>query len=152
MTRYIDAEIVLKIIDGYAKTVTTDGKVVVDAIRDIVAVIAPTADVVPKSEAGLMLTIDGATGYFPKAFIIEAIKAYQKQSEEEQERYIPLVDENLNRVFALYKKTVAREIFEEVESICCSYSDAHIFINRTRLSELKKKYTEEKESNNGADT
>lgn len=31
--------------------------------------------------AGLLLTIDGATGYFPKAFIVDAIKAYRKQSE-----------------------------------------------------------------------
>ena len=46
MSRYIDAKITLKIIDNYAKTVTADGKVVVDAIRDIVGVIAPTADVV----------------------------------------------------------------------------------------------------------
>ena len=29
---------------------------------------------------GLVLTIDGATGYFPKEFIIEAIKAYMKQN------------------------------------------------------------------------
>lgn len=50
MPRYIDAETALKIIDNYAKTVTADGKVVVDAIRDIVGVITPTADVVPKSE------------------------------------------------------------------------------------------------------
>ena len=34
-----------------------------------------------QSEDGLMLTFDGATGYFPKEFIIDAIKAYQKQSE-----------------------------------------------------------------------
>ena len=32
---------------------------------------------------GLMLTFDGATGYYPKEFIIDAIKAYQKQSEGE---------------------------------------------------------------------
>ena len=46
MSRYIDAEIALKTIDNYAKTVSTDGKVIVDAIRDIVGVITPTADVV----------------------------------------------------------------------------------------------------------
>ena len=44
--RYIDAEIALKIVDNYAKTVTKDGMVVVDAIRDIVSAITPTADVV----------------------------------------------------------------------------------------------------------
>lgn len=46
MSRYIDAEIALKTIDNYAKTVSTDGKVIVDAIRDIVGVITPTTDVV----------------------------------------------------------------------------------------------------------
>ena len=46
MSRYIDAEIALKIIDSYAKTVIADGKVIVDAVKDIIAVITPTADVV----------------------------------------------------------------------------------------------------------
>lgn len=46
MARYIDAETALKIIDNYAKTVTEDGKAIVDAIRDIISVITPTADVV----------------------------------------------------------------------------------------------------------
>lgn len=50
MPRYIDVETALKIIDNYAKTVTADGIVVVKAIRDIVEIITPTADVVPKSE------------------------------------------------------------------------------------------------------
>ena len=50
MPRYIDAETALKIIDNYAKTVTADGIVVVKAIRDIVEIITPTADVVPRSE------------------------------------------------------------------------------------------------------
>lgn len=42
---YIDRETALQIIDNYAKTVTEDGKIIVDAVRDIVAVITPTADV-----------------------------------------------------------------------------------------------------------
>lgn len=46
MARYIDAELALTIIDNYAKTVSEDAKVVVDAIRDIVKTITPTADVV----------------------------------------------------------------------------------------------------------
>lgn len=50
MTRYIDADKALQIIDSYAKTVTKEGKVVVDAVRDIVAIITPTADVVPRAE------------------------------------------------------------------------------------------------------
>lgn len=45
------------------------------------------ADLIEKLEAenagkGLVLTFDGATGYFPKEFIIEAIKAYMKQNKE----------------------------------------------------------------------
>ena len=50
MGEYIKREDALKIIDNYSKAVTEEGKVVVDAIRDIIAVITPTADVVLKSE------------------------------------------------------------------------------------------------------
>ena len=42
---YVERKRAVQIIDNYAKTVTEDGKVIVDAIRDIVAVITPTADV-----------------------------------------------------------------------------------------------------------
>lgn len=45
MSRYIDRDAALKIIDNYAKATTEDAKVVVDAIRDIVGIITPTADV-----------------------------------------------------------------------------------------------------------
>ena len=50
MGEYIKREDALKIIDNYSKAATEEGKVVVDAIRDIIAVITPTADIVPKSE------------------------------------------------------------------------------------------------------
>lgn len=50
MERYIKCQTALKIIDSYGRTVTEDGKVVVAAIRDIVEVITPTADVAPKNE------------------------------------------------------------------------------------------------------
>lgn len=43
---YIERETTLKIIDNYEKTVNADGKVIVKAIRDIVDIISPTADVV----------------------------------------------------------------------------------------------------------
>lgn len=43
---YIEREVALQIIDNYAKTVTADGKVVVNVVRDIVGVITPSADVV----------------------------------------------------------------------------------------------------------
>ena len=45
MARYIDADEALKIIDNYTKTITDDGKVVAKAIRDVVEIICPEADV-----------------------------------------------------------------------------------------------------------
>ena len=50
MDEYIKREDALKIIDNYSKAVTEEGKVVVDAIRDIIAVITPTADVAQMAE------------------------------------------------------------------------------------------------------
>ena len=50
MDEYIKREDALKIIDSYSKACTEEGKVVADAIRDIIAVITPIADVAPKSE------------------------------------------------------------------------------------------------------
>ena len=43
---YIERETALKIIDNYSKTVNADGKAIVEAVRDIVDTICPTADVV----------------------------------------------------------------------------------------------------------
>lgn len=43
---YIERETALKIIDNYSKTVNADGKVIVEAVRDIVDTICPVADVV----------------------------------------------------------------------------------------------------------
>ena len=48
MARYIDAEEALQIINNYAKAIDYDCdncKVVIDAIKDIVSVICPAADV-----------------------------------------------------------------------------------------------------------
>lgn len=56
---YIEREAALQIIDNYAKTVSEDGKVVVNAIRDIVEVITPTADVVKIPEGGIGDLSDG---------------------------------------------------------------------------------------------
>lgn len=56
---YIEREAALQIIDNYAKTVSEDGKVVVNAIRDIVEVITPTADVVKIPEGGIGNLSDG---------------------------------------------------------------------------------------------
>ena len=46
MPEYIEREAALKIIDNYGKTVTADAVVVVEAIKVIVGVITPAADVV----------------------------------------------------------------------------------------------------------
>ena len=49
MARYIDADEAMQIINNYAKAIDYDCdncKVVIDAIKDIVSVICPTADVV----------------------------------------------------------------------------------------------------------
>lgn len=46
MSEYIERETALQIIDNYAKTVSEDGLVVVNAIKDIVNIICPTIDVV----------------------------------------------------------------------------------------------------------
>ena len=49
MARYIDANEAMQIINNYAKAIDYDCdncKVVIDAIKDIVSVICPTADVV----------------------------------------------------------------------------------------------------------
>lgn len=66
MARYIDADEALKIIDSYAKTVTADGKVVVDAIRDIVGVITHTADVAPRAEVAREIFNDIAKMFLEK--------------------------------------------------------------------------------------
>lgn len=47
MTEYIERKTALRIIDNYAKTVTDDGLVVVNAIKDIISVICPAAGVKP---------------------------------------------------------------------------------------------------------
>ena len=54
MAEYIERETALRIIDNYAKTVTDDGLVVVNAIKDIVSVICPTADVEPVKHAAFV--------------------------------------------------------------------------------------------------
>lgn len=46
MPEYIECETALQIIDNYAKTVSEDGLVVVNAIKDIINIICPTIDVV----------------------------------------------------------------------------------------------------------
>ena len=126
MARYIDAETALKIIDNYAKTVTADGIVVVKAIRDIVEIITPTADVVPKSE-------------------VEKLEQAGTRLVQEKDALI--------KNYAECMKDYAREIFAEVNMQIIPYS-TDIYIKGEELiiipksdynailAELKKKYTE----------
>lgn len=51
MAEYIDREVAIEIINSYEKTVTKEGLVVVEAIKDIVTTICPAANVVPVREA-----------------------------------------------------------------------------------------------------
>lgn len=43
---YIERATALKIIDNYVRTLDNNGKIVADAIRDIIQIICPSADVI----------------------------------------------------------------------------------------------------------
>lgn len=43
---YIERATALKIIDNYVRTIDNNGKIVADAIRDIIQIICPSADVI----------------------------------------------------------------------------------------------------------
>jgi hypothetical protein len=143
MARYIDAETALKIIDNYAKTVTADGIVIVKAIRDIVEIITPTADVVPKNEVESIITLNSQ---------LEA-------NVFEQRKEIERLTINMN-AYGLTVKRLAEErteIFEKVEKIILdnTYPDfnrEHKPVNIWKAKdgydafyELKKEYTEGKQ-------
>ena len=118
MARCINTDEALQIIDSYAKTVTQEGKVVVDAVRDIVAIITPTADVVPKSE----------------------VDKWFRECEELQGRLIELKKEVAREIF---EETSKASI--DWGCYCITTSKAGFLtsdVNRT-LAELKKKYTED---------
>ncbi len=69
---YIEREVALQIIDNYAKAVSADAKVVVDAIRDIVGVITPTADVVEVKHGKWLKT----KAYPHRVYCSECYKTY----------------------------------------------------------------------------
>ena len=100
MPRYIEVQTALNIIDKYAKTVTENEKVIVDAVRDIVEIITPAADIVPKSE-------------------VEELRS--KITELKKDRYQVLPDGRVELIprtdIEKIKAKVVREIFEEVEKI-----------------------------------
>ena len=63
----------------------------------------------------------------------------------DQARYIPLEDELLTYIFENYKKTIVREIFEEIEKHLIFNTYGIATISDQTFAELKKKYTEDKE-------
>ena len=126
MDEYIKREDALKIIDNYSKAVTEDGNVVVNAIRDIVAVITPTADVVPKSEVDNWYQL-----YHSIKEELKQEKMYHRETEKLCDRYC------IESQHA--KQEVAREIFEELEN---HKDKIHgiVLLLPEELAELKKKY------------
>ena len=141
MERYINTQMALKIIDSYGRTVTEDAKVVVAAIRDIVEVITPAADVVPKSEVErLTVELDAMRG---------AANTYKMHYENARKEIERLKDYNTGVAFNHYfdgRKEVAREIFEDIEKHEChgiAGQAVMYMIFAEEYAELKKKYTEE---------
>ena len=120
MARHIDAELALKIIDNYSKSVTEDGKVVVDAIKDIVAVITPTADVVPKREVErLEKALAAKDAEYDQALQDKAREcniAVDKICLEHREE-IRALQEKHEAELAAAKIQFAREIFWEIDML-----------------------------------
>ena len=120
MQRYIEVQTALNIIDKYAKTVTENEKVIVDAVRDIVEIITPAAGVVPKSEV--------------------------ERLENTYNRAIRKIDNKTIATIRNAKQEVAREIFEEIEKICADFplygNQDTLILSERDFAELKKKYTD----------
>ena len=120
MAEYINREDALKIIDSYSKACTEEGKVVADAIRDIIAVITPTADVVPKSEVDKWKEIN------------------EQLHKEMSERMI--AERKIERNLAVL------QIIGEILSRHTPDTDGFLTIHKAELAELKKKYGGDDES------
>ena len=131
MDEYINREDALKIIDSYSKACTEEGKIVADAIKDIIAVITPTADVVPKSEIEkLELTLQGVMWSVDKWLdekdydadpIKRAITMREKtlqiveKLEQDNEGLRNVLANTINK-YRNCEAEVAREIFEEIDN------------------------------------
>ena len=153
MARYIDADSLLeqiskkkcevgkiRYLDGF-----NDGLM---RVRSIISA-APTADVVPKSEVerlkrayeGSQNTIKGLT---------EMIREKNKElTKLETPLELHYGEKSLNNLIAEQRADVAREIFEEIESKKMFLKDCvgnmGVVVLFKDISELKKKYTGEKE-------
>ena len=128
--RYIDADALIKKIFPYdvvdKKYYTINAKAVADAIDN-----APTADVVPKSE-------------------VERLEKEKAELLVSKETDVHISMEKLVKVrtehpiFNAIEEKVAREIFEEIESLFLK-DNFRLICNRIDFAELKKKYTDKGE-------
>ena len=109
MDEYVKREDALKIIDNYSKAVTEEGMVVVNAIRDIIAVITPTADVVPKSVVAI-LTAQNMAFEIAKNDLQHRLNIYIGVENILKDNMGELIKAAINGA----KQEVAREIFEEI--------------------------------------
>lgn len=93
---------------------------------------------------GLILEIDGITGYFPKPFIVEAIKTYMGKSDrkalineivELSEENETLKDNNEHLAVMLMeaKAEVAREIIDNIASITANKLDEERYDTSYRI-------------------
>lgn len=136
MPRYIEVQTALNIIDKYAKTVTENEKVIVDAVRDIVEIITPAANVVPKSEVeNWKAEANRYQTWWSQSYdefeVSEAKTELAKEIFEEIEK---IIDEKYNRFIF---KDQPYDSDEEIDAII-NYSDSVSYA----IAELKKKYTE----------
>ncbi len=122
MAEYIDREDALKIIESYSRACTEEGKVVAEAIKDIIAVITPTLDVVPREEVERTAVLD----------------SYMLQ-------YGTVKDQH--GVIERIKQETAREIFACLEPSFAigefTGSDVFYAIRAEDYNRCKKKYTED---------
>lgn len=110
MDEYIKREDALKIIDNYSKAVTEEGMVVVDAIRDIVAIITPTADVVPKSELEIWKQ--------DRFNLYQRLGCYEMARQKVEGLEIELeAMRGAANSYKMHYENLVREIFEEIEKI-----------------------------------
>ena len=164
MDEYIKREDALKIIENYSKAVTEEGKVVVDAIRDIIAVITPTANVVPKSEVDRAYERGFERGKKDNVCGFSAEEIAQKVEKIAIELEAMRMAANSYKMhYENARVEVAREIFEEIERVVGKQYNHYVFGNNDFdsieqdaiinfsetlsdcFAEHKKKYTEGKD-------
>lgn len=133
MTRYIDADALIKKLFPYdvvnKKDYSINAKAVADAIANM-----PTADVVPKSE------VEELSGKY------EDLKLKYADLQKDKDELIAWG----GHITSAEKADVAREIFEDIQTALeyeyMSYLKAYDYTLLTKIEELKKKYTGENDN------